>query len=390
MLANRRPLDPEHQLTHLPMSGIIRARIKRLFQIFGGLILVHALILWAAEDLTLFEAFWLTFTTLTTVGFGDLAPATPIGRISTVVLMYMAGITMLTLIISDYIEFRFYRRERILTGRWRYNMRNHILIINTPKHGGEQYFMRLASQLRANPDYESIPVLILTQAYPNGLPPELRDIGLVHYHGSGANEHDLKAVHAGEARHILLLAGDESDPASDSYTFDIAHRLSELNLAGKTTVECVADRNRQRFKSIGVLSTIRPVRSYPEIMVRAVVSPGTEKVMEDLFNYEQDHPHRYDLTLDDLSWSDIVSALIRHGIGTALAYIDANGEVVCHPHADLEVEGKGLIVLVRSTETPDLSVVEDALERHRQFLAKWRAFQGRTDNQEPAPGRAEG
>src|SRR5690606_39831383 len=65
----------------------------------------------------------------------------------------------------------------------------------------------------------------------------------------------------------------------------------------------------------------------------------------DLFNYERDHPHRYDLELDDLTWADIVSALVRHGIGTALAYIDHDNEVICHPNTNAEVEGKGLIVL---------------------------------------------
>lgn len=374
MLPDRRPLNPEHQLTHLPMSGIIRNRLNRLFSLLLALIITHSLILWLVEPLGFGESVWLTMTTLTTVGYGDLAPTTAIGRASTVVLMYITAITLLTLIISDYIEYRFYRRERILTGRWRYDMKNHVLIINTPRRGGEQYFMRVATQLRAVPGYESIPIMLLTQEYPGGLPPELRDIGLVHYHGTGASEEDLKAAHAGQARHILLLALDETDPSSDSYTFDIAHRLSELNLAGKTTAECVRDDNRQRFRAIGIRSTLRPVRTYPEIMVRAVVSPGTETVLEDLFNYEQDHPHRYNLTLDDLTWSDIVSALIRHGIGTALAYIDDDNNVVCHPEANLEVKGQGLIVLVKSSETPDLSVVEEALERYRQFLETWQAM----------------
>lgn len=374
MLPNRRPLNPEHQLTHLPMSGIIRNRLKRLFLMLLTLVVIHSLILWAVEPMDLMDAVWLAMTTLTTVGYGDLSPETVVGRISTILLMYITAITLLTLIISDFIEYRFYRRERIVTGRWRFNMKNHILIINTPRQGGEQYFMRVATQLRSVPGYESVPIMLLTQEYPSGLPPELKDLGLVHYHGTGASEEDLKSAHAGQARHILLLAMDESDPASDSYTFDVAHRLSELNLAGKTTVECVTDINRQRFRAIGIRSLIRPVRTYPEIMVRAVVSPGTEIVLEDMFNYEQDHPHRYNLTLDDLTWSDIVSALIRHGIGTALAYIDENNNVICHPEAQLEVEGQGLIVLVKSSETPDLSVVEEALERYRQFLAKWQAM----------------
>jgi len=374
MMRNKRPLNPEHTQSHLPMGGLIRSRINRLFAILGGLVSAQILILWAAEPLSFFEAVWLTMTTLVTVGYGDYSPVTPVGRISTIVLMFVSAITLLTLIVSDYIEYRFYRRERILTGRWIYKMKDHIVIINTPRSGGEQYFMRFASQIHSVPEYHTVPIMLLTRQFPGGLPAELSDCGVVHFHGAGNDPEALKSVHAGSAKHIIVLAADESDPMSDSLTFDIAHRLAESNLGGRTTVECVGDHNRARFKALGVRTTIRPVRTYPEIMVRSVVAPGSEKVLEDMFNYERDHPHRYDLKLDDLTWADIVSALIRHGIGTALAYIDHDNEVICHPDTNAEVEGKGLIVLVRSSETPEVSVVEEALDRYREFLKQWRTM----------------
>ncbi|MGF2736630.1 potassium channel family protein [Marinobacter sp. DUT-1] len=374
MLPLRRSLNPEHAETHLPMGRIIRSRMKRLFLILIAMITLQILIIWAAEDLDLFEAIWLTLTTATTVGYGDFSPKTPAGRISTMLIMFVGVITMLTIIISDFIEYRFYRRERIIQGRWVYKMKEHIVIINTPQTGGAQYFMRFASQVRAIPGYETIPIMLVTRQFPSGLPSELSDCGVVHYHGSGSDPEALKAAHAGSARHIIVLAADEADPTSDSLTFDIAHRLSESNLGGRTTVECVSDRNRERFKALGIRTIIRPVRTYPEIMVRAVVAPGSEKVLEDLFNYERDHPHRYDLELDDLTWADIVSALVRHGIGTALAYIDHDDEVVCHPPTNEEVEGKGLIVLVKSTDTPSVEVVEEALGRYREFLKQWRGM----------------
>ena len=391
MLRNR-PLNAEHQLSHLPMSGIIRSRVKRLFAILGGLLITQTLLIWVLEDLTLFESSWMTMTTLVTVGYGDYAPETALGRISTVVLMFISAISVLTLIVSDFIEYRFYRRERILTGRWVYKMQDHIVIINTPQAGGEQYFARFASQIRAVPGYEVIPIMILTREFPTGLPTELADKGLVHFHGSGSDPLALKAVHAGSARHIIILAADASDPSSDSLTFDIAHRLSESNLGQHVTAECVRDENRERFKSLGVLTTIRPVRTYPEIMVRSVVAPGSEKVLEDLFNYQNDHPHRYEIALDDLTWADIVSALIRHDIGTALAFIDENGEVVCHPPTHKEVEGKGLIVLVKSSETPGVELVEKALANYRAFVRKWHGMQDdqaakdHADDKPAAPG----
>ncbi|AXS84379.1 potassium channel protein [Marinobacter sp. Arc7-DN-1] len=382
MQRNRRPLNPEHQATHLPMGGLIRHRMKRLFLILAGLLVLQILVIWTVEDLTLFESVWITMTTISTVGYGDFAPKTYAGRISTILIMFVGAITMLTLIISDYIEYRFYRRERILMGKWIYKMNDHIVIINTPKHGGEQYFIRFASQIRGIPDYETIPIMILTRQFPTGLPTELSDIGVVHYHGAGFEAESLKAVHAGSARHIIVLAADEADPYSDSLTFDIAHRLAELNLGNHTIVECVNDDNRARFKALGIRTTIRPVRTYPEIMVRSVVAPGSEKVLEDLFNYEHDHPHRYDLKLDDLNWADIVSALVRHGIGTALAFIDADNEVVCHPSTDQVVEGKGLIVLVNSSETPDVQLVEEALARYREFINKWHDLQEQAAKEE--------
>lgn len=383
MLANRQPLNPEYRLSHLPMAGIIRSRLKRLFLALGILVLIQITVLTLAEDLSVFEAAYLTMTTLTTVGYGDFTPQTTVGRVSTIVIMFIMSITLLTLIVSDLIEYRFYRRERMVSGRWIYPMKDHIVIINTPRQGGEQYFHRIASQLRQMPSYGTIPIQILTQQYSSGLPPELKDQGLTHFHGAGSDPAALKAVHIADARHILLLAPDEADPESDSLTFDIAHRLGDLNLGDRVTVECVRDENRARYKALGMRTIIRPVRTYPEIMVRAVVSPGSEKVLEDLFSYQQDHPHRYELELDDLTWADIVSALIRDGIGTALAYIDRDGEVICHPDPHQEVEGKGLIVLVKSEETPDDEVIEEALERHRQFIRKWHELQERSGNGEP-------
>lgn len=371
MLRNRRPLNPEHEKTHLPMGGLIRRRVKRLFLILAGLLSTQILIMWGVEDLSLFESVWITMTTVSTVGYGDFAPKTTIGRLSTIAIMFVGAITLLTLIVSDFIEYRFYRRERIITGRWIYNMNDHIVIINTPRNGGAQYFMRFASQVRSVPGYETIPIMLLTREFPSGLPTELSDVGLVHYHGSGFDPEALKAVHAGSARHIIVLAADECDPYSDSLTFDIAHRLSERNLGTLTTVESVSDGNRARFKALGIRTILRPVRTYPEIMVRSVVAPGSEKVLEDMFNYERDHPHRYDLELEDLNWADIVSALVRHDIGTALAYIDEDDEVICHPPTSEEVEGKGLIVLVKSTNTPSVELVQEALERYRTFIAQW-------------------
>ncbi|MDX1588747.1 MAG: ion channel [Oleiphilaceae bacterium] len=365
----------EHQEAHPHTPGrLMRRRIRFLMLLLLALIASHGLLMMLLEGLSLPDAFWLTFTTLVTVGYGDLSPATHAGRLATILLLYITAITTVTLIISDYIEYRFYRRERILTGRWRLNVKDHILIINAPHHAAPQYFNRLIRQLRLDSSYSQTPIVLLSNRYPQGMPTEMQDIGLHLIHGSGNQSQALDRAQVSRARHIVVLANDEGDSDSDSMTFDILHRLEERKLSRRAVVECVTDDNRQRLEALRPMSVIRPVRTYPEIMVRALQAPGSEKVLEDLFNYEQDHPHRFNLTVSDLTWAQVVSALISADLGTAMAYIDKDNRVVCHPPADQEIQATGLILLVKTSTSPDTPEVRQALDQHRQFLQQWRQF----------------
>jgi len=250
-------------------------------------------------------------------------------------------------------------------------MVSHIVVINSPLHGAVPYFERLLAQLRAAPEYHDVPVEILTTRFPDGLPPELQEIGVVHYHGSAQSLVNLKMVNIQRARKIILLSQDETDPISDSLNFDTAYRLKELKLADRLAVECILDDNRPRFRQLGVQTVMRPVRTYPEIMACAITAPGTERVLEDMFTYENDHPHRYDLPLAGMNWAETVAALVREDLGTPLAFIDPSGNVIVQPKASEEVRGKALILLVKSSRTPSLDDLSRALANHRDRLAKW-------------------
>ena len=82
------------------------------------------------EHLGLGEAIWLTFTTITTTGYGDFSAKTTAGRASTIVLIYLSGIFLLTQAGGAFFEFRILRRERKRRGEWRWDMRDHIIFVN--------------------------------------------------------------------------------------------------------------------------------------------------------------------------------------------------------------------------------------------------------------------
>ena len=308
------------------------------------------------------DAVWITLTTVTTVGYGDLSAQTELGRFATVILLYFGGIFILAKIAGDYFDFRLERRERMLKGQWSWNMQEHIVIINTPTHNAEQYFERLITQFRAHEDFKEVPIQLLTPAYPDGLHPSLQKLGVIHYSGQANIPSSLEATNVADANQIIILAADETDSMSDSMTFDILHRLKEQNSSANLTVECVDDSNRSRFFEAGANSVIRPIRAYPELIVRAIVAPGCELVLENLFTHGGNHTRRYDVTINDVEWAKIVCVLINNNLGTALAYIDTDGNVITDPSPNNKINASGIILLIREQHIPIKSEIINVVE----------------------------
>jgi len=243
-------------------------------------------------------------------------------------------------------------------------MNNHIVVINTPKYNPDQYFERLARQVRENAVTKKTPIILINTDYPDGLPSSLVNLGVLLVEGHGNHESDFEQANLAEAAHILVLAKDDLILDSDSLTFDICHRMKEHGLAYNVVVECVEDENRERFKRVGVRSVIRPIRSYPEILVRAMESPGSELLIEDMFTRADDHFIRYSLWLEGDTWRDVVMAMMMANLGTPLAYVSKEGQVCIHPAADEHVHGQSIIMLVRTECIPTDTQVSEALRAY--------------------------
>jgi voltage-gated potassium channel len=337
-------------------------RTAWLLALMAGL---HVAAMMVFEGLGPGDALWLTATTLTTVGYGDVSASTLPGRISTVLLLYAAGIFLLANLATFWVDYRSERRQQMVRGRWRWNMKNHIVIMNAPSRGAATYFLRLVQQIREWDAFRDTPIQLLTEAFPEELPDGLPQLGVVHYHGNPDDPEALDMVNIEAASHVIVLAESEHEPRADTITLGLLERLASRNVQAQVVVECVDDRNRPRFARFFPQATLlRPVRSYPEILTRALAAPGTEKVLEDLFQYEGVHPRRYDVDLRGMRWLDVVTRLLGGGSGLPIAYVRADGGVVSSPPPDEAVEAVALIIMVDAARSPshaDLqALVQDA------------------------------
>ena len=183
------------------VAGAIRRRLVRVAALFLALFVVHVAAMMALEDLSLSDGVWLTITTATTVGYGDLSAETPLGRLATILCMYLFGIFLLAQAASDLFDYRALRRERRRRGefKWR-NMKDHLLIVNVPAQDADTYLARFVDHVRHAPTLADIPVQLLTPRYADGLPPALVDAGVIHYNGVAENTENLLAANAHDAR----------------------------------------------------------------------------------------------------------------------------------------------------------------------------------------------
>ncbi|RZK84510.1 MAG: potassium channel protein [Methylobacterium sp.] len=339
----------------------LRNRIR--FALVGLLILVglHVVSMIAFEHLTLGEAIWLTFTTITTTGYGDFSAKTTAGRASTIVLIYLSGIFLLTQAASAFFEFRILRRERKRRGEWRWDMKDHIVFVNAPADEPGDYLRRLLDQLhRSHAHFATVPSLILTEAFPDGLPPDLEDDPLiVQLKGRFDDPAALEAAGVDQAQVLVVLAESEGDRLSDSRTFDIIHRLRERGITARIIAECVDDVNRERLTRAGASAIVRPLRGYPEMIVRAIVAPGTEWIIERLFSSEGDECLRFDVAFDGVTWSRVVTAVLEADFGTPVGYADKEGRLHSNPPPLTPIAAKALFILVDETQRP----TNNALQR---------------------------
>ena len=243
-------------------------------------------------------------------------------------------------------------------------MQDHILIIGSPDRHATAYFERLVETIRETPEIADKPIQLLTTCYgEQPLPRALADLGVVHWHGGPAEKEALGAVSCGSAYAVLVLARAQSDPACDAETFDTIDRLVDGQCKAPIVAECVDDANRARMRRAGARAIVRPMRAYPGMLIRALVAPGSEAIIEDLFTVKGDECRRVDLARPWRGdWTELVTRLVAGGIGTPIAFQDSAGGVHINPVGRQGVDAQALFVVTHEGAA-------DAAERIRQALA---------------------
>lgn len=331
----------------------LRRTVLRAGVYLSTVLVLHTVAMVVFEEIKPSDALWLTLTTVVTVGYGDLSATTTWGRVATVILIYFGAIFVMFQSAADYFESRSEKKRRMLKGQWVWNMRDHVLVLNSPSINPVQYFKRMVDELRVTRYFQDCSVQIITTRFAGELPEVLHKRGVVHYNGYPGDPEILQGAGVRHAKTIIILARQEDNLRSDADTFDLLHRLTELDTRATVLVEAVGDGNIERLRQAGADIVVRPIRFYPEIVVRALVSPGADQILSNLFTCCGDEVVRFDIPVTGWRWAELAHKLMVADIGTAIAFMgDTERHIRCNPAPDSVVSASALFVIVREGNLP--------------------------------------
>jgi len=312
---------------------------------------LHVAAMMLIERMSLSDAIWVTFVTATTVGYGDVSAKTDAGRTATIVIMFFGTIFVLAALASLLFERAAERRDRKTSGRWNWHLNDHILIVSTTGTESVRYLKALVSQIRGDDAHRDRAVQVMTHGFDvGGLPDQLADLHVVYARGDGDSDEEMALGNVAKA-HLVVVLGDDRTPKADALVYDVVSRVRSAGFDGRIVSECEDDRNRARLSAHEHDSCVRPSRAYPEMLSRAILAPGAEIVIEDIFTVGGVECEYVDLGANHPrgTWREMVMRIMGEDLGTAIGYRD-QGRVVTAPPPSSQVSAEGVYVLMGPAE----------------------------------------
>jgi voltage-gated potassium channel len=319
-------------------------RRENLVRLLGAIV---ALVLLGAAGFTVFEpdrsypdALWWAIVTVTTVGFGDIAPSSLGGRVIGVVLMFF-GIGVLGMFTATvagvFVEQRL-RKER---GMGSYDLEGHIILCEWNDRTQE-----ILKDLRADPRGAGAPIVLLADIETK----PVADEQLFFVRGK-LTEEALKRAGIGRAATVVMV-GDRSlnHGARDAKAVLSVLTVESLNPAVHSIVELASEENVPHCERAGADEIIVGAEFSSRVISTAALDHGISTVLRELLSAQVGHdlitvpvPER----LAGHTFFELFCGLKRdHGMIALAILPGGGGAVVTNPDADAVVGSGDRLVVV--------------------------------------------
>jgi voltage-gated potassium channel len=233
----------------------------------------------ARPELRLIDGLWYSLATVTTVGYGDLAPATLGGRVVVAVPLMIVGISLLGYVLSISASTLVQSKAKELHGMTDHRLSGHLVIFNFP---GVAKVERLLDEIAADRDFSAGRSVLLVDETLSELPAELERRGVLFVRGNPTREETLQRASADHATHAVVLAKTPGDPHSDDLNVAVTLALESKRRKVFTVVECIDYETEELLRKAGCDRVVCTSRFDAHFLSHELLSPGVQEVVEEL------------------------------------------------------------------------------------------------------------
>ena len=256
----------------------IRENLHRLFLLIAGLILFSTVGLIVFEkDISWPNALWWSMVTLTTVGYGDIAPASLGGRVVGAITM-LFGIGVLGMFTASIASVFVEQKLRVNKGMSSFDFQDHIIICEWNFRARQ-----ILASFRADPRTREIAVVLIADIAEKPL-----DDDNLYFIQGDVTEENLDRANLQEAKTAVVLGDDSLDPnARDAQVVLAALAIEHINPEVYSVVELVNQHNVRHCKRARVDEIIVGSEFSSKLIARAAMDHGISVVLTELVSSEQ-------------------------------------------------------------------------------------------------------
>lgn len=263
---------------------VLRTRQWIKLVIFVGLFLLFGTIGFyltespAKPELTVLDGLWWAVVTMTTVGYGDLYPESPIGRFFVAFPAMIAGGGVIAYSISVVANYLIEVKHREMRGMNKLDLSGHVVLVNYP---GALKVADMVHEINADKTKTDIPIVMLTGAIEE-IPEQLAMLGVQFVKGSPINDEALQNACVASAAHCIAFAQDDRDENSDSYNLGVLVGLRATGSKANIVAECVSPQHKGLMHKAGADAVICVGELSTMLLAQASQGERMQDLIEDL------------------------------------------------------------------------------------------------------------
>ena len=224
------------------------------------------------RDLTLLDAFYYTTVTLSTTGYGDIAPADPQARLLNALVITPARIAFLVLLIGTTLEVLASQgREMFRVARWRKKMDQHVVVIGYGTKG------RSAIETLVSNGYDKDSIVVVDPGQV-AMEEANRD-QIVGIAGDATRRGVLRQAGVEKATHVIITTDRDDSNVLVTLT------VRQLNPDAWIVAAVREHENVPLMRQSGANSVITSSDAVGRLLGLSSMSPTLGSVMEDLMTY---------------------------------------------------------------------------------------------------------